>query len=92
MLKVEIKKKKVNPWDWDNSIENKLKKSYEAQFLNNIILKDEIEKNNKKRLSCLRVKLKKLKNPIKKIPKNESSQLGLTYQTHDSGHEIGITP
>jgi hypothetical protein len=46
----------------------------------------------KKRLSCLRVKLKKLKNPIKKIPKNESSQLGLTYQTHDSGHEIGITP
>jgi hypothetical protein len=51
-----------------------------------------LKKIIKKRLSCLRVKLKKLKNPIKKIPKNESSQLGLTYQTHDLGHEIGITP
>ena len=45
MLKVKIdKKKKLNPWDRDNSIESKLKKNYETQFPNNLMLKDEIEK------------------------------------------------
>ena len=45
MLKVKIdKKKKLNPWDRDNSIESKLKKNYETQFPNNLMLKDEIKK------------------------------------------------
>lgn len=30
--------------------------------------------------------------PIENEPKNEHSQLGLTYQTCDFGHEIMITP
>jgi hypothetical protein len=37
------------PWGWDNSTESKLKKNNEAQFLNNLILKDEIEKKKLQR-------------------------------------------
>jgi hypothetical protein len=36
------------------------------------------------------MKLKK-KNQLKKFQKNNSSQLGLSYQTHDLDNEIEIT-
>jgi hypothetical protein len=48
MLKVEIEKKKLNPWDYDNFIENKLKNNYEVYFSNKLILKDVIEKKKTK--------------------------------------------
>jgi hypothetical protein len=43
----------------------------------------------KKGLNCWMVKLKK--KSVKKDLKDEPSQLGLTYQTWDSSHEIEIT-
>jgi hypothetical protein len=37
--------------------------------------------------------MKLKKNQLKKDQKsNNSSQLGLTYQSYNSGHVIGITP
>jgi hypothetical protein len=35
MLKVEIKKKKLNSWDKDNSTKKEVEKHSEVQFLNN---------------------------------------------------------
>jgi DNA/RNA-binding domain of Phe-tRNA-synthetase-like protein len=40
---LKSRKKKLNQWDWDNSIKNKLKKN-DIQFPNNVILKDDNEK------------------------------------------------
>ena len=41
---MKSRKKKLNPWDYDNFIENKLKNNYEVYFSNKLILKDVIEK------------------------------------------------
>ena len=47
MLTVEIdKKKKHNPWDYDNFTEFFLKNNYKVQFSNKLILNDVIEKKN----------------------------------------------
>jgi hypothetical protein len=35
-------------WDCDNPIKKQIKINYEDQFLNNLMLKDKIEKINKK--------------------------------------------
>ena len=43
-MKVEIEREKLNLWDRDNLIENKLKKN-EAQFPNKLISKYKIKKN-----------------------------------------------
>jgi DNA/RNA-binding domain of Phe-tRNA-synthetase-like protein len=43
---LKSRKKKLNQWDWDNSIKNKLKKN-DVQFPNNVILKDDNEKIKK---------------------------------------------
>jgi len=58
MLKAEIEGKKLNSWDNDNSILSKLKKKYETQFLNNLILNDKI-KIIKKKIELLVVEIKK---------------------------------
>jgi hypothetical protein len=42
MLKVEIEKKELNSWDWNNSI--KIEKINKIQFPNNLILNDETKK------------------------------------------------
>jgi len=61
-----------------------IRKKNESQFLNNLILKDNIKKTKKtRRFSCWRVKLKK---PIqlKKDLKNKSDQPWSTRQTRES--------
>jgi hypothetical protein len=87
MLKVEIDRKKTKSTKSRQLYKKKIKKTLWAQFPKNLILKDVIDK--KKGLNCWMVKLKK--KLVKKDLKDEPSQLGLTYQTCDSSHEIEIT-